>query len=104
MVARCFWGISLQVVERTVMVGSSWCWLGDGGAVLLGNECLCRFPLVARCFWGISLQVVKRTVMVGSRWRWLGDGGTVLLGNAFAGFHWWRGVFGESHCRWSNAL
>ena len=30
-------GNTLQVVKRIAMVGSSWCRLGDGGAVLLGN-------------------------------------------------------------------
>ena len=37
MVARCYWEISLQVVKCIVMVGCRWCWVADGGVVLLGN-------------------------------------------------------------------
>ena len=57
MVARCFQGISLQVVKRIGMVASRWCWVADGGAVLLGN--------VIRGFYG----------------------GAVLVGNGIPGFH-----------------
>ena len=45
------------MVKRIVEVGFRWCWLGDGGAVLLGN--------------------VIRGFHVGA----------VLLGNVIAGFH-----------------
>ena len=37
MVVWCYWGISLQVVNRNVMVASRWCWVVDGGAVLGGS-------------------------------------------------------------------
>ena len=46
MVRWCSWGthggfqvvgISLQVVKRIGMVASRWCWVADGGAVLLGS-------------------------------------------------------------------
>ena len=30
-------GISLQVAKRIGMVGCGWCWVADGGAVLLGS-------------------------------------------------------------------
>ena len=33
----CYWGISLQLVKCIVAVASRWRWVGDGGAVLLGN-------------------------------------------------------------------
>ena len=95
MVARCFWGISLQVVRRIVIVGSRWCWLGDGCAVLFGNaiagfhggvaglalvvHAIAGFhvSMVARSFWGMSLQVVK--VALSCRWY-----GAVFLGNEIA--------------------
>ena len=37
MVARCYCGISLQVVKRNVMVAARWGCVADGDAVLLGN-------------------------------------------------------------------
>ena len=37
MAALCFWGMHLQVSKRLVMVASRWCWVADGGTVLLGN-------------------------------------------------------------------
>ena len=45
------------MVKRIVKVGFRWCWLGDGGAVLLGNV-----------IGGFHV-------------------GAVLLGNVIAGFH-----------------
>ena len=66
MVARCYWGMSLQVIKRIVMVGSRWCWVADSDAVLLGN----RHYGVG----GVSGES-QRIVMVASRWCWVGDGG-----------------------------
>ena len=57
--AEYYWGMQLQMARRLIMVGSSWWWVADGGAVLLGNA--------------------------GSRWSWVADGGAVLLVNATAG-------------------
>ena len=31
------WEVESQVIKRIVMVGSRWCWVAGGGAVLLGN-------------------------------------------------------------------
>ena len=55
----------MQVVKRNVMVASRWCWVVDGGAVLLGNA------MAVRCYWGISL-----------RWCLVADGGALLGGSA----------------------
>ena len=61
MVARCYRGISLQVVKRNVTVATRWCWVADGDAVLLGN--------VNTSFHGGAVfLVVKRNVMVATRW------------------------------------
>ena len=32
-----YWGMQLQIARRLIMVGSTWSWVADGGAVLLGN-------------------------------------------------------------------
>ena len=36
-VGRCYWESLLQVIKCIVMVAWRWCWVADGGAVLLGN-------------------------------------------------------------------
>ena len=51
------WEVQVQVVKRIGTVASRWCWVADGGAVLLGN---------------------------GSAGF---HGGAVLLGNGIPGFH-----------------
>ena len=51
------WEVQAQVVKRIGTVASRWCWVADGGAVLLGNA--------IRGF----------------------HGGVVLLGNGIPGFH-----------------
>ena len=115
-----------QVVKRIVTAGFRWCWLGDGGAVLLGNviagfhggavllasfiaggwechsvigechECHCKFP------W---LRGVIRECHCRFPW-WCG-----VIGNVIADFHGGgvrnchcrfpqrRGVIGGCHCR-----
>ena len=58
MVVRCYQGISLQVVRRIGMVASRWCWVADGGAMLLGNvirgfhggAVLLGVSMVVRCY------------------------------------------------------
>ena len=62
------------MVKCIVKVGLRWCWLGDCGAVFLGNA--------IRGFYG----------------------GMVLLGNGIPGFSWWPGVIRESHCKWLNTM
>ena len=69
MVARCYQGISLQAVKRNVMVASRWCWVVDGGAVLLGN--------VIR---GFHCGAVLLGNLIG--WCLVADGGAVLGGSA----------------------
>ena len=91
-------GMRLQVPKRIVMVGSRWCWVADGRAVLLGNAIAGFHGVGGRCYWGISLQ------LGGFQWCCVGDGGAVFLENATAGFYGVGGVIEESHCSWSNAL
>ena len=74
MVARCYWGISLQLVKRIVMVGCRSLWVANVAAVLLGN--------VTAGFHGGA--VLLGNVIAGS------NDGAVLLGNAIAG--------GETQC------
>ena len=80
------WGISLQVVNRNVMVASRWRWVVDGGAVSLGNA-IRGFhggavllgnviEVVLGCGWWrcargkCTQRVANRIVMVVSRWVW----------------------------------
>ena len=88
MVARCHWGISLQVVKRIVRVGCRSLWVANGAAVLLGN--------VIAGFHG-------STVLLGNAVEGF-HCGAVLLGNALEGFHG-GAVFlgnvvagGQTHC------
>ena len=87
MVLRYYWGISLQVVKRIGMVGVRWCWVADGGAVLLGNAIRSfhggavllgnLIDVVLGCGWWrcaggkCTQRVANRIVMVVSRWVWV---------------------------------
>ena len=51
------------MVKHNVMVASRWCWVADGGAVLLGN--------VIRGFHGGGAWLRSCKLMVVSRWVWV---------------------------------
>ena len=65
------WGVQVQVVKRIGTVASRWCWVADGGAVLLGNGMA-----------GFHGGAVLLGNGIGGF-----HGGAVFLGNGMAGFH-----------------
>ena len=120
MVARCYWGMSLQVFKRIVMVGCRSLWVANGAAVLLGNanplrhgvirECNWRFPwwrgVIGKCHYRFQCAVLSGNAIAGETqcnggfqavlgcWWW-----RCVISECHCRFPWWHGVIGECHCR-----
>ena len=62
-------------------------------AAVVAYASLCSPNVGSVLHWEVQSQVVKRIVMVGC-----------LIGEWQCRFPWWRGVIGESHCKWLNAM
>ena len=84
------WEVESQAVKRIVMVASRWCWVADGGAVILRN-------VIAGSRGGavfLGNVIAGDQTLLGCRW-WRG-----IIGECHCRFPWWRGVIRECHCRW----